>query len=249
MKNNLSVVLIAHNEEANIRDMVLALMDTYGKEIFEIVVVDDNSTDRTAPIVMELQERYKNLRLVKRMPPCGVGRALKAGFSAVDPQADYVLTMDSDFIHNIDEVRKLIDEVEKGCDGVIGSRYTHGGKLINYPFFKKMMNRSFHLVLRIFCGIKACDVSNNFKLYRRRLFQELPYLSNDFAMNAETGILPIFFGYEIREVPVSWIGRTNEMGKSKFSILKYALSYFRVITNLLGKKYTAKYQASGLVRH
>lgn len=238
MNKNLSVVLIAHNEEDNIGKMINGLMGSYNEEILEIVAVDDNSSDKTAFVVEELQKRYGNLRLVRRTPPSGVGRALKTGFKSVDPKADYILTMDSDFTENIGQVRPLITEVEKGYDGVIGSRYIKGGRLINYPFIKKMVNRLFHLILRAVCDVKIIDSSNNFKLYRRGLFQELPYLSNDFAMNAETGILPVIFGYKIKEVPVSWAGRSAEMGKSKFSIFKYALSYVKVITNLLGKKYT-----------
>ncbi len=237
MNKNISVVLIAHNEESNIGKMVHGLKNSYDKEILEIVVVDDNSTDRTSAVVRELQKDYDNLKLVNRKPPCGVGRALKTGFRSVDDRAEYILTMDSDFIDNIDQVRALIKEAEKGFDGVIGSRYIKGGRLINYPFLKKFMNRCFHLTLRALCNVNVADTSNNFKLYKRKLFQGLPYLSDDFAMNAETGILPVLFGYSIKEVPVSWTGRTGNMGKSKFSLLKNASSYMRVITNVIGKKY------------
>src|SRR3990167_4122893 len=114
MKKNLSVVLIAHNEEANIGKMIQGLMNSYDEEILEIVVADDNSADRTPFIVKELQEKYKNLKLIRRSLPCGVGRALKAGFQSVSSKADYILSMDSDFVQNIDQVTLLIKEIEKG---------------------------------------------------------------------------------------------------------------------------------------
>lgn len=87
-------------------------------------------------------------------------------------------------------------------------------------------------------NIKCRNLSNNFKLYKRNLFEDLPYQSEDFAMNAETGILPIIFGYKIKEVPVLWAERAAGMGKSKFSIFKYGLSYLKVIINLMRKTYT-----------
>ena len=235
MNKNLSVVIIAHNEEQNIGKVTEALEASYQKEILEIVVVDDNSTDGTARIVEGLKKRYDNLRLVRRSPPPGVGRALKAGYAAVDRRAEYILSMDGDFIYNVPQVARLIEGVEKGYDGAIGSRFTEGGELVNYPFLKKMMNRLFHFTARILFNIKCKDLSNNFKLYKKEIFQKLPYSSNDFAMNAETGILPMIYGYRITEVPVSWIGRKADMGSSKFKIWKCGPGYIKVLLSLLAK--------------
>lgn len=235
MNKNLSVVLIAHNEELNIGKMIEALESSYQNEILEIVVVDDNSTDGTARIVEDLKKRYGDLRLVRRSPPPGVGRALKAGYAAVDQKAEYILSMDSDFVHNIPQIARLIEEVEKGYDGVIGSRFTKGGELRRYPFPKKIANRVFHFIAGILFNIKCRDLSNNFKLYKKEVFQKLPYSSDDFAMNAETGILPIMYGYRIAEVPVSWIGRSEGMGISKFKIWKYGMGYINTLFNLLTK--------------
>ena len=237
MKNNLSVVLIAHNEESNIARMIEGLIESYDKEILEIVVVDDYSSDKTPFIVEDLQSKYKKVRLIRKGPPRGVGRALKTGFRSVSIKADFILSMDSDFVQNLDEVALLISETEKGYDGIIGSRFIKGSRLIAYPFLKKVANRWFHLIIRILFNIECKDLSNNFKLYRKKLFQELPYESDDFAMNAETGILPIIHGYKIKEVPISWAERSKGMGKSKFSILKYGPSYIKVIFNLIRKIY------------
>ena len=80
MKETLSVVLIAHNEEQAIGPMLEGLMATYDREILEVIVVDDASTDNTRAIVESWIKRGPKVRLVKRPPPCGVGRALKTGF-------------------------------------------------------------------------------------------------------------------------------------------------------------------------
>ena len=88
----LSVILIAHNEEQAIGRMLEGLLANYDQEILEIIVVDDASRDRTAEIVETWSKRNAKVILVKRRPPCGVGRALKAGFNRINPKAECVLS-------------------------------------------------------------------------------------------------------------------------------------------------------------
>lgn len=230
MQNNLSIILIAHNEEKTIAQIIDGLFKNYKDEILEVIVVDDASTDHTASLVEARKKEYSALRLIKRIPPCGVGRALKTGFSHIHPCCEYVLTMDSDFVENIGQVRLLIDCLEKeGCDGVIGSRFIKGSRLINYPQNKKFMNRLFHVIVKALFAIKQNDLTNNFKLYKASIVRSLPWKSDDFAMNAETGMLPIMAGYRVKEVPVSWVGRNSQMGQSKFCLCKFGFSYIKVI--------------------
>lgn len=230
MREALSAVLIAHNEESAIGLMLEGLLGSYDSELLEIIVVDDASTDQTAEIVSRFAKDNAKVRLVRRTPPCGVGRALKAGFASVNSKANYVLTMDSDFVENVAQVRALIDAVEnKNCDGVIGSRFVRGGKIVRYPLAKRAMNRLFHGVVKLLFGVKQHDLTNNFKLYRAAIFQLMPWQSNGFAMNAETGLLPVLAGYNLIEVPVVWVDRDPKMGKSKFHLLKHGGAYLGVI--------------------
>ncbi len=230
MKNNLSAVLIAHNEEGNIGRMIEGLLENYHDELLEIIVVSDSSTDRTSDIVRKWMARDNKVRLIEKGKPSGAGLALRAGFKNVSPKADYVLTMDSDFTENIKEVRSLIGAAEReGFDGAIGSRYMEGGKLVNYPLMKKIMNRGFHFIVKALFRIKQEDLTNNFKLYKAGIIRTLPWESDDFAINAETGIFPIVAGYNIAEVPVSWIQRGEGQGKSKFRLFKVGRSYIKVI--------------------
>ncbi len=236
MKETVSVILIAHNEEQAIGPMLEGLLATYDREILEVIVVDDASTDNTRAIVESLIKRGPKvrLRLVRRTPPCGVGRALKTGFSTIDPRAQYTLSMDSDFVENINQVRALLDAIEEqDCDGVIGSRFVKGGKVVGYPFLKRLMNRLFHGIVKALFKIRQNDLTNNFKLYKTDIFRSLPWNSDGFAMNAETGLLPILSGYKIVEVPVVWINRNPEMGRSKFGLLKHGAGYIQVILHAL----------------
>jgi len=230
MRETLSIILIAHDEEQAIGPMLEGLLKTYDREILEVMVVDDASQDRTAEIVSDWAKRNSKVRLIQRTPPCGVGRALKTGFSNINPRAEYVLTMDSDFVENIAQVRALIDAVEtEGCDGVIGSRFVRGGKVVRYPFFKRVMNRLFHFVGKSLFHVRQHDHTNNFKLYKAHISRSMPWKSDGFAMNAETGLLPILAECKLIEVPVVWVDRDPEMGRSKFGLLKHGGGYLRVI--------------------
>jgi len=228
--NNCSVILIAHNEEANIALMVRGLIESYTDRILEMIIVDDASTDKTPGIVKDLICRYPKVKLISKSPPCGVGYALKRGLREVNAGADYVLTMDSDFLGSIPEVKLLLEEAQNGKEAIIGSRFLKDSKLIGYPKSKWIANRFYHFIVRLFLGISQRDVTNNFKLYKYNIFKKIPLRSNGFAINAETGILPVLYGFKVTEVAVTWSGRAEGMGKSKFCLFKvwfdYALTFF-----------------------
>lgn len=232
----ISIVIPAHNEENNLAKIVPALLKELNKYIYEIIIVNDASSDKTKEVGEALAKKYKKLKMVNRKPPCGVGRALKDGYKAVGKGSDWVLSMDCDFLENIKEINRLIEKAQQGYDGVIGSRYIDQGKLVNYPLLKKISNRMYHFLVRALLGIKQKDLTNNFKLYKKEIFKEIKWQSNDFAINAETGILPIVKGYNIAEVPVSWVQRYFD--KSDFKVFKLAPSYLKVLLRVVKVKLT-----------
>jgi len=230
----LSVILAARNEEENIPKLVSELLKTLNKYILEIIVVNDVSTDGTASIVKDLMKKYRKVKLINRLPPPGVGRAIRTGFANISKKCDWVLTMDSDFISNVPEIIPMLEQVGQN-DGVIGSRYMPKGKLVNYPFLKMVSNRIYHLLLRLMLGINQYDLTNNFKLYKREIITSIKWQSDDFAINAETGLFPILKGYKIVEVPVSWTQRSY--GKSHFKVFKLAPSYIKVFFRALTRNF------------
>ena len=164
------------------------------------------------------------MRLINRQPPNGVGRALSDGYRAATGR--YILTMDCDFVLILPEFRDLFEAIARGRDGAIGSRFSYESVLINYPFFKILCNRGFHLLVKLMLLGRVRDVSNNLKLYRTEILQELKIEEPHFAANMETGLKPLLSGYDIEEVPISWINRTADMGASSFKIIKVAPNYF-----------------------
>jgi glycosyltransferase involved in cell wall biosynthesis len=203
----------------------------YGDYIHEIVIVNDNSQDRTAEVTRRLAQREPRVKLVDRQPPNGVGRALRDGYAAASGR--YILTMDSDFAQIVPELRDLFDVVAAGREGAIGSRFSHESMLINYPFFKILCNRVFHVLVNLLLPARVRDISNNLKLYRADIIKRLDLRENHFAANVETGLKPLLAGYDIREVPISWINRTIDMGSSSFRIFRVAPDYFLTLVRLV----------------
>ncbi len=231
--NSTSFVIPCYNEEMNIRQLVNALIETYDEYIHEIILVIDEGTDRTAEVASEIAENEPRVKVINRQPPKGVGLALRDGYAAATGR--YILTMDSDFALIIPEFRDLFDSIAAGRDGAIGSRFSHESVLINYPFFKILCNRGFHLLVNLLLLSRVRDVSNNLKLYRAEILKELEIEEPHFAANMETGLKPLLSGYDIEEVPISWINRTVEMGNSSFMIFKVAPNYFAALMRTIWK--------------
>ena len=231
-----SFVIPCHNEEMNIPPLIKGLNNFYGKYIFEILIVDDNSADRTADVTERLAEQDKSIRLIKRSPPNGVGRALRDGLR--EAKGEYILIMDCDFQHIIPEMRDLFDVIANGADVAVGSRFSRRSVLINYAFTKILANRVFHILANLLLGKRIRDVTNNLKLFRREVAKRLVIESNDFAANAETGLKPILLGYNVVEVPISWINRSIDMGFSTFRIFKTGPNYWKFLLSMVWRHFT-----------
>ena len=237
-KARLSVVVPSRNEEQNIPPLIENLFACYGEYIKEIIIVDDNSWDGTAKLTKILAEADPRIRLVQRSMPNGVGRSLRDGFAAVE--GDFVLTMDCDFQHIIPDLTGLFDAVAKGADVAIGSRFSRESVLLNYAFTKILANRGFHILANLLLGKHFRDATNNLKLMRKEVLKKMVLEADDFAANAETGLQPILLDYNVKEVPISWINRSVDMGFSSFNLLDTGSNYFFVLFRLVFRKWLGR---------
>jgi glycosyltransferase involved in cell wall biosynthesis len=217
----------------NIGPLVTGLQELFGEYLHEIIAVDDNSTDNTAEVIRKLAEEDSRIKPLFRSPPNGVGRAIADGYRVATGR--HVLSMDCDFQHLLPEVRDLFDAAAEGYDVVVGSRFSRHSVLLNYPFQKIVANRSFHLLAQFILLRRFRDLTNNLKLLRREVIEQLHLTEAGFAVNAETGLQPLVMGYRIKEVPISWINRTPDMGASSFRLLSVSGGYWRVLSRLLLK--------------
>ena len=225
-----SVVVPCHNEEMNVEPLVRRLTALYGDYLHEVILVDDNSRDRTAEVLRRLAAEDPRVRPVFRTPPNGVGRAIADGYRAAT--GAFVLSMDCDFQHLLPEIRDLFDEAARGHDVVIGSRFSRHSILLNYPFQKILANRGFHVLVELMLRRGYRDVTNNLKLMRREVVEQLHLRQPGFAVNAETGLQPILMGFSVKEVPISWINRAPDMGMSSFRLAKVGGGYWEVLLQL-----------------
>ncbi len=225
---NTVVILPARNEEQVIGKMVKMTLAVYPDYIKKIIVVNDGSTDETKKIVEAIARQDKRVKLINRRPPHGVGLAIREGLKHVSAEFDYVFTLDADFIRNISDLEEFFHKIPN-YDGLIGSRYMEKNSLIRYPALKRVFNRLFHAIAKYLFNIRHTDLTNNFKLYKREVFQSIHLQADDYAINAETGLYPILLGYNIGELPVTWYARSRNMGHSKFHLLSVAPGYIKVL--------------------
>ena len=230
LRGAVSVVVPCHDEEANVRPLVERLDALFGEYIHEIVLVDDNSRDGTRRVIAQLAEGDPRIRPVYRAPPNGVGRAIADGYRA--STGSWVLSMDCDFQHILPAVRDLFDAAAQGYDVAVGSRFSRHSVLLRYPVRKIVANRGFHLLARLVLLRHFRDLTNNLKLLRREVVNRLVLTQPGFAVNAETGLQPLVMGYTIKEVPISWINRTHDMGTSSFRLVRVGGGYWGVLMGL-----------------
>jgi glycosyltransferase involved in cell wall biosynthesis len=230
---SVSVVLPCHNESMNLPPFITRLKELYNDYLHEIIIVNDNSTDSTAEVADEMANSDSRVKVIHRKPPNGVGRALKDGYDLASGR--YILSMDCDFILILSELRDLFDAIIEGYDGAIGSRFSHNSIILNYPFMKIIGNRAVHFLIKLaFPNIR--DISNNLKLYKSEVFKTISIEEPHFAANLETGLKPLLAGYKIKEVPISWIDRSINMGSSSFRVFRVGPAYFSALWKMITKK-------------
>jgi hypothetical protein len=230
LQRAVSVVIPCHNEEMNIGPLITGIKDFFGEYIHEIIPVDDNSQDSTGDVLHRLAEKDPIIKPIYRSAPNGVGRAIADGFRVATGR--YVLSMDCDFQHLLPEIRDLFDAAAEGYDVVVGSRFSRHSVLLNYPFQKIIANRAFHVIAQIMLFRHFRDLTNNLKLMRREVVDVLQLKQPGFAVNAETGLQPLLMGHTVKEVPISWINRTPDMGVSSFNLVKVGGGYWQVLFRL-----------------
>jgi dolichol-phosphate mannosyltransferase len=230
LRGAVSVVIPCHNEATNIGPLVEAISDLYGEYVHEIIAVDDVSTDGTYEAILEVAAKHAFVKPLRRSPPGGVGLAIADGLAAARGRC--VLMTDCDFQDLVPEFRDLFDAVADGHDVVIGSRFSRYSVLLNYPFLKIVANRTFHILAMILFWRHMRDVTNNLKLMRREVVQDLRLRQPGFAVNAETGLQPLLLGYRVKEVPISWVNRRPGMGTSSFGLVKAGGGYWQVLLGL-----------------
>ncbi|MGB9643473.1 MAG: glycosyltransferase family 2 protein, partial [Candidatus Ratteibacteria bacterium] len=208
----LSIVIPARNEQENLEETIDSLFSFIDSGITEIIVVNDHSTDCTEMIVKKIAEKKPQVRLVHNEDEPGFANALKTGFSHA--KGEYVVPVMADGCDNPVTIQLMIEKAKEGFDLVCGCRYMKNGKKYGGPKFQNFFSKFVCLSLYYLAGIPTRDISNAFKLYRRKLLQQICLKEKGFAISMEAALKFYFEGYKICDVPTTWYGRKK--GRSKF---------------------------------
>ena len=168
----LSIVMPAHNEEGSIVETLESLLQPLFQEgiPFEVVVVDDGSNDSTGDCVMELARRYPEIRLFRNTGPHGFGMAVRLGLEHFS--GDAVAVMMADGSDSPLDLIRYYRKIQEGFECVFGSRFMRGGRVVDYPKHKLILNRVVNNFIRVIFGFRYNDVTNAFKCYRREVIEE-----------------------------------------------------------------------------
>ena len=227
----LSVVIPARDEEGSVEQTVTELAETLsaGDIPYEIVVVDDGSTDGTAGRVRRLIERCGGVRLVTNFGQHGFGQAVRTGLAQAT--GDAIAVMMADGSDSPGDLVLYYRKLQEGYDCAFGSRFISGSRIVDYPVHKLAINRMANWFIRILFGLRYNDITNAFKCYRRSAVEGMqPLISPHFNLTVEMPLKAIIRGYTFAVVPISWTNRKS--GISKLKIKEMGSRYLFIVLYL-----------------
>ena len=219
----LDIVVPVYNEGKNIRTQLLKVEECI-KSAKRVLIVYDFEEDDTLP-ALERVEHELSYPIVRISNKYGRGalNAIKTGLEEAESEAVLVMMADlSDSIEIVDLMHEMI--VSGEADLVCGSRYMKGGKQHGGPVLKGLFSRMAGVTLHLFSGIPTHDVTNSFKMYRKKMLDSITIESNGgFEIGMEITVKAYLSGYTIKEIPSEWFDRSE--GKSNFHMWKWMPHY------------------------
>ena len=226
----LSIVVPAHNEKENLEILLKSILSSIEPSNidYEILIIDDNSTDGTGKLSDEVASKNKRIRVVHRKGGASFGKSIKARFDVAE--GDAIVPLMGDLSDDPADILGLLSALDKGFDIAVGSRFLSGSSVEGYPKLKMLANRSFNIFAATIFNLKIKDLTNAFKIYRREVLDSIEIESEGFEINVEIPLKAHLLGFTMIEVPVHWRGR--ERGVSKLKLGQMGPRYARVVLEL-----------------
>ncbi|WP_264560210.1 polyprenol monophosphomannose synthase [Flavobacterium sp. N2270] len=220
------VVIPTYNEIENIEEIINAVFSL--KTEFHILIVDDNSPDGTSQRVNELQKLFENKLFIEvRQKKAGLGTAYVHGFKwALEREYEYIFEMDADFSHNPKDLVKLYKACKNGADVAIGSRYSTGVNVVNWPLSRVLLSYFASVYVKLITGMKIHDATAGFICYKRSVLETIQLDKIKFigyAFQIEMKYRAFVKEFNIVEVPIIFTDRTKGQSKMSGSIIKEAI--------------------------
>lgn len=221
------VIIPTYNEKENIEKIIRKVFSI--EFPFHILVVEDNSPDGTADIIKKLMQEFpEKLFIAERKGKLGLGTAYIHGFKwALERDYQYIFEMDADFSHNPNDLLRLHDAcVKQGADLAIGSRYSNGVNVVNWPMSRVLMSYYGSAYVRLVTGIPIRDTTAGFKCYKRIVlenidFSKIKHVGYGFQIEMKFNVYKL--GFKIIEVPIIFTDRTEGTSKMSKGIFKEAI--------------------------
>jgi dolichol-phosphate mannosyltransferase len=212
------IILPTVNERENLPRVAQKLLSLPAG--VDVLVVDGNSSDGTGKIADELAVKHPEIHVLHEQKKNGLGRAYIAGFKwALEHGYEFIFEMDCDFSHNPDDIPMFLEAAKnQDADLVLGSRYSGGVRVVNWPLKRLMLSRSAGIYVRIVTGMLFTDPTGGYKCFRRRALQAInldEVQSNGYSFQIELTHKLWRQGYKIVEVPIIFTDRAE--GHSKMS--------------------------------
>lgn len=212
------VIIPTYNEIENIERIIHAVFQL--PSTFHVLIVDDNSPDGTFNKVAELQKQYpEKLFLEIRTKKSGLGTAYVHGFKwALSHNYPFIYEMDADFSHNPNDLEKLYLACQNGADVAVGSRYSKGVNVVNWPLNRVLMSYFASVYVKFITGMQIHDATAGFICYKRNVLETINIDKIKFvgyAFQIEMKYRAFVHKFKIEEVPIIFTDRT--LGESKMS--------------------------------
>ncbi len=221
------VIIPTYNEKENIPQMIRKVLELPGG--FDLLIVDDSSPDGTAQLVEDMIPSSNGRLFIEvRKGKLGLGTAYIHGFRwALSKDYQYIFEMDADFSHDPENLKDLLMACkEGGADLAIGSRYTRGGKVENWPMRRILMSYFASVYVRLVTWMPVKDTTAGFVCYRRKVLETIDLSKIKFvgyAFQIEMKFATWLLRFRIKEVPITFTDRVVGVSKMSKSIFKEAV--------------------------
>ncbi len=223
MKTKKNIVIIpTFNESENITNIINEL------KIFDldILIVDDNSPDKTSEIVKKLMIKNKKIKILERPRKLGLGSAYRDGFRyCIENDYENLIQMDADFSHRIEDLKNMLTFINS-YEVIIGSRYVDGGGSIGWSRIRKILSKVANIYAKIITKSNIYDMTSGFRIYSRNALEKIEYdktKSDGYSFQIEMSVRANNQKLKIKEVPIVFNERREGESKMNLKIIIEAL--------------------------